>query len=464
MSTLPSSPRIATPLMRDTLRFGVLAAVLGAMLGLAPLGFVDVQGAQVSHLRVGAKSYGGTQRLEVSLNKSVIVDLPADVTEVIVSQPGVAGAIMRSKRRAIIQGVAAGGTNIFFLDAGGEAIAVLDVAVGDSADNLVATLARVIPGSRIEVQTFGDGGVVLSGTVLSGDDLQKAITIAAQFTGGDPTRVANAITISGSQQVMLKVVVAEVRRDTLKDLGINLNGSLSIGPVNLGLNTTRATQTESITAGFATGGFSIDATLRALTQRDALRLLAEPTLTAMSGEPAELLVGGELPITVQDSSGRATTEWKPFGVELEVTPTVKSNGIIAVDVNTSVSELRSDGALNKRAVGTKVELPGGQTLALGGIYQDNTRQQIAGMPGLGDIPILGARVRSRQFRRSATELGVLVTPYLAYPGDRPAVPTDYVGVASDAEAIFLGRMERLYGVGPDGMRGSYSGSVGFVLD
>src|SRR5690606_10170371 len=126
-----------------------------------------------------------------------------------------------------------------------------------SADNLVATLSRVIPGSRIEVQTFGDGGVVLSGTVLSGDDLQKAITIAAQFTGGDPTRVANAISISGSQQVMLKVVVAEVRRDTLKDLGINLNGSLSIGPVNLGLNTTRATQTESITAGFASGGFSI---------------------------------------------------------------------------------------------------------------------------------------------------------------------------------------------------------------
>jgi len=127
--------------------------------------------------------------------------------------------------------------------------------------------------------------------------------------------------------------------------------------------------------------------------------------------------------------------------------------------------LRTDGALNKRSVGTTVELPAGQTLTLGGIIQDNTRQQMAGLPGLGDIPILGALFRSRQFLRSETELVVLVTPYLAYPEHyAPTLPTDEYVVAGDAEAIFLGRMEAMYGVGSDGMRGSYDGSVGFVLD
>jgi pilus assembly protein CpaC len=453
-----------TPLLRDTLRLALAAAVLGGLFGLAPLGLPVAQGVEPNHLRIGAGAYGITQSLEVGLNKSLIVDLPADVHEVIVSQPSVAGAIMRHKRRAIVQGIASGGTNIIFLDRAGEAIAVLDVAVGDSADNLLSTLARVIPGSHIEVQTFGQG-LVLSGTVRSGDDLQKAVAIAAQFMGGDPAKIANALTVTGSQQVMLKVVVAEVRRDTLKDLGINLTGSLSVGAVNFGLNTTRASQTESITAGYSAPGVSIDAALRALSQRDALRLLAEPMLTAKSGAPAELLVGGELPVTTEDSSGRTTTEWKPFGVELEFTPTIKSNGIIALDLDVSVSELRTDGALNKRSVGTSVELPEGETLTLGGIIQDNVRQQIAGLPGLSDIPILGTLFRSRQFLRSETELVVLVTPYLAYAGDAPQLPTDKVVVAGDAEAIFLGRMEALYGVGgDDGLRGSYGGSIGFALD
>jgi pilus assembly protein CpaC len=463
MPMIHSAPRTA-PLLRNTLRLALAAAVLGGLFGLVPLGLPPAHGAEPNHLRIGAGAYGVTQRLEVGLNKSLIVDLPADVHEVIVSQPSVAGAIMRHKRRAIVQGITSGGTNIIFLDRAGEAIAVLDLAIGDSADNLLSTLARVIPGSKIEVQTFGEG-LVLSGTVRSGDDLQKAVAIAAQFMGGDPSKIANALTVTGSQQVMLKVVVAEVRRDTLKDLGINLTGSLSVGAVNLGLNTTKASQSESITAGYSAPGVSIDATLRALSQRDALRLLAEPMLTAKSGSPAELLVGGELPVTTEDSSGRATTEWKPFGVELEFTPTIKSNGIIALDLDVSVSELRTDGALNKRSVGTSVELPEGETLTLGGIIQDNVRQQIAGLPGLSDIPILGTLFRSRQFLRSETELVILVTPYLAHAGEARRLPTDKVVVAGDAEAIFLGRMEALYGVGgDDGLRGSYGGSIGFALD
>jgi pilus assembly protein CpaC len=453
---------IGSGLWRQTLRFAVAAAIAGSLLGLAPVGLGSAQGAQASHLRVGVNAYGRTQTIEVGLNKSVIIDLPADVQEVIVSQPGVASAIVRSKRRAIVQGVATGGTNIFFLDHRGDAIAVLDVSVGGGAGNLVSTLARVIPGSRIDVQTFGEN-VVLSGTVQSGDDLEKAIAIAAQFAGS-AEQVANTISVAGTQQVMLKVTIAEVQRESLKQLGVNLSGSLTVGQVNIGFNSQQTALGNGASAGLSMPGLQIDAALRALEQRNSIRLLAEPTLTAMSGVPASFLAGGELPFTTEDSSGRRTTEWKPFGVELEFTPTVKSNGVVGLKIMTAVSELRTDGALNKREVGTNVELGVGQTLSIGGIIQDSTRQQIAGLPGLGDIPILGALFRSREFHRNQTELVVLVTPYLAYADPHPRVPTDEFVVASDAEAIFLGHMEKMYRVGPEGIRGSYDGSIGFVLD
>jgi pilus assembly protein CpaC len=465
------NPRTGSGLWRQTLRFAVAAAIIGSLLGLAPVGLGSAQGAQASHLRVGANAYGRTQAIEVGLNKSVIIDLPADVQEVIVSQPGVASAIVRSKRRAIVQGVAAGGTNIFFLDHRGDAIAVLDVSVGDGAGNLVSTLARVIPGSRIDVQTFGEN-VVLSGTVQSGDDLDKALAIAGQFAGS-PEQVANAVTIEGSQQVMLKVTIAEVSRETIKQLGINLSGSLAVGQVNLGFNSTQTALPNGISGALALPNLQIDAAIRALQTRGAVRTLAEPTLTAMTGQTADFFVGGEIPILSGIEDGVRTFTYRDFGVRLAFTPTVRSNGIIGMAIDTEVSELAEGGfdtgvgiipAINTRNTKTTVELPAGNTLSIAGLFQEKVRQQISGIPGLSDIPILGALFRSRNFQRNQTELVVLVTPYLAYSGPMPELPTDRVGVASDAEAIFLGRMETMYGVGPAGMRGSYDGSIGFVLD
>jgi pilus assembly protein CpaC len=471
MTATNGARRAGAGLLRQTLRFAAAAAVVGGLLGLAPVGLSPAKGAQANHLRVGANAYGRTQNLEVGLNKSVIVDLPADVHEVIVSQPGVASAIVRSKRRAIIQGVATGGTNIFFLDGRGEAIAVLDVSVGDGAGNLVSTLARVIPGSRIEVQTFG-ANVVLSGTVLSGDDLQKAIAIAAQFAGS-VDQVANAITVEGSQQVMLKVTIAEVSRETVKQLGVNLSGSMTVGQVNLGFNSAQTALPNGISGGLALPNLQIDAAIRALQQRGAVRTLAEPTLTAMTGQTADFFVGGEFPVLSGIEDGIRTFTYRDFGVKLAFTPTVKSNGIIGLAIDTTVSELAEGGfdtgagvipGFNTRDAKTTVELPAGTTLSIAGLFQEKVRQQISGIPGLGDIPILGALFRSRNFQRNETELVVLVTPYLAYAGPRPELPTERSVVASDAEAIFLGHMEKIYGVGPGGMRGSYDGSIGFVLD
>jgi pilus assembly protein CpaC len=487
--SMTTEPRTDGVLLRQTLRFSVIAALLGALFGLAPVGFGIARAGETTHLQVSKASYGSTQPISLGINKSLILDLPANVGEVIVSQPEVAAAVMRSKNRAVIRGVAAGDTNIFFLDASGRTISVLDIEVfkqrSDVGSSLEASLARIIPGSAIRVESVileGANRVVLSGSVASQDDAERAIAIAVQFAG-DPANVASIIDIAGSQQVMLKVTVAEVNREAVKQLGINLNGTATIGSATLGLNNNPALGGASnvitgngVSAGVAVPGFSLEATLQALERRSALRTLAEPNLTAMSGQEAEFLAGGEFPVPTEVADdGTVTYTFKEFGVRLKFTPTVKSNGVIGLVVDTSVTEPTTEGgfsagggltiqATKRRQARTTVELAGGETLAIAGLIQDSVRQQINKLPGLGDIPILGALFRSRDFIHAQTELVILVTPYLAYPGDTPHLPTDDMVIASDAEAIFLGRMEKMYGVGPDGMRGSYDGSVGFVLD
>lgn len=480
------------PLLRDTLRFAAVAAVLGGLFGLAPLGLPSAQGAEPNHLRIGDSAYGVTHHLEVGLGKSLLVDLPGEVQEVIVSQPSVAGAIMRSKRRAILQGVGSGDTNIFFLDGAGETIAVLDVSVkpqrSDVATVLESTLARILPGSQIDVEAVegaadsNSSRIVLSGFAQSGDDIAKAISIAGQFAGG-PDNVASVLTTSSPQQVMLRVTIAEVNRETVKQLGINIDASYSAGGVTTSLLSTQPLGGASQVVtnnGFGVkgglGGFSLEASLKALERRGAVRTLAEPTLTAISGQEAEFIAGGQFPVpTGVDDNNRLTFEFKEFGAKLKFTPSVKSNGIIGLVVDTSVTEPTPENSLSvggvtipgikERQAKTSVELSAGQTLVIGGLLQDNIRQQISRLPGLGDIPILGALFRSRDFIHSQTELIVLVTPGLAFPEDRrPELPTDRMTPATDAEQIFLGKMEENYGVGTEGMRGGYTGSVGFVLD
>lgn len=470
MSLSPTISRTFSP-WRETLRFAAFAAVLGAAIGMAPLGFGEAHGAQASQLRISGSAYGRSQQVEVGLNKSMIVDLPADVSEVIVSEPSVAGVIMRSKRRAILQGNAAGGTNIFFLDTAGNAMSVLEVSVTGDSHALASTLRRLLPGSAIDVQSFGER-IILSGSAQSQDDVQKALAIAGQFAGSEDS-VTSVINIAGSQQVMLKVAIAEVNRTAANQLGINISASVNANGFSTSLISPRGTDPGSasgtpaaLSISGSIGPLSIDASLRALASRNAVRLLAEPLLTAMSGQDARFLVGGEFPIRVIDpQTNMVTTEFKEYGVRLGFTPTVRSDGIIGLEVETEVSEIVTpEGQLSTRRAQTSVELPVGKTLAIGGLLQDNIRQQINRLPLLGDIPILGTLFRSRDFLRSQTELVILVTPYLAYPGHQPELPTDRYVPASDAEGIFLGRMEAMYGVGPQGMRGSYSGSVGFVLD
>lgn len=466
-------------------RKGLLAALaLGATLALA----APAAAGEPNYLKVSTQAMGATQFMALEVNKSIIVDLPASATEVIASQPAIANVIMRSKTRALVQGVTGGDTNIFFLDANGRYISVLDIKVyqprSDVGNALEAAIARNIPGSRIKVESVildeKANRVVLTGTALSQDDLTKATLMAVQFAG-DEKNVANIATVSGGQQVKLKVVVAEVQRDTVKQLGINLDGSITVNALTLGFENTPSiggasgvANTNGISANIAAGPFALDASLRALERRGALRTLAEPTLTAISGQEASFLAGGEFPVPTDVSDGNITYTFKEFGVKLSFTPTVKSNGQIGLAVNTDVSELTTEGGISaggitipatkKRQASTSVEMPSGQTLAIAGMLQDTVRQQVNAFPGLGNVPILGALFRSRDFIHSQTELVILVTPYLAEPGPAPQLPTDNFQVAGDAEAIFLGHMETMYGVDGATAAGNYSGSVGFVLD
>ena len=463
-------------------RIAGLLAVPVLALGLLALPGMPAAMAEETHVTITPAAYGATRRFEVEINKTVLVDLPAGAAEVIVSQPGVAAAIMRTRTRALVQGITGGDTNIFFLDDGGQTIAVLDVQVIEEPSQvgnaLQIALARIIPGSNIRVESVTLGGetnrIVLTGNVLSGEDRDRASEVAVQFAGG-AENVANILDVSGAQQVMLQVTVSEVKRDIAKQFGINLASVFNVGVSNL-FNLQNVMIDGEIPHGAdaqfgPSTGNHINAGIRALEQRGALRVLAQPTLTAISGEEAKFLAGGEMPYYtfVEDDEGGITRTVlvNPSGVELSFTPVVKSNGVIALKVDTSVSEPQADMSITKRQASTSVELSGGTTLAIGGLLEEKSTQQIEQFPWLGDIPILGALFRSRDFQTEQTELVILVTPYLVAPSPANSipVPTDMTATASDAEAIFLGRLETMYGVGSTGeMRGGFSGSVGFVLD
>ncbi|MFD1253187.1 Type II secretion system protein D precursor [Devosia equisanguinis] len=454
------------------------ATLAGALLATAAPGLPLV--AQDAQIAIAAGAYGATRKVEVQLNKSMIVDLPAGVAEVIVSQPDLAAAIMRTRTRAIIQGVRGGDTNILFIDDAGRTIQVLDVRVMEEPSQvgsaLEAALARVIPGSHIKVESVTLGGstnrVVLTGSVLSTEDKDRAVAVAVQFAGS-AENVASIIDVSGPQQVMLQVTVSEIRRDVAKQLGINLSGTATIGNVSLGFNSPQATGTgwgvDNATGGFPIGNVQLNAAIKALETRGAVHVLAQPTLTAMSGNKADFMVGGEISYAsgIDPTTGIPIYTLRDYGIKLNFTPTVKSNGSIGLTMETEVSEPIANATLSTRKASTTIELSPGTTLAIGGLLDSRTSRSIDQLPALGNIPILGALFRSNEYKSQETELVIIVTPYLASPtpANTVAVPTDFSVPATDAEGVFLGALERRYGVvGGGEMRGGFNGSVGFVLD
>ena len=475
-----------------------------AAAGDIPAGQPPVQNLQIAASDVGAHS------VALGVSKSLVIDLPRDIRDVLVADPTIANVVIRSSRRAYIIGVKQGQTSIFIFDAQGKQIASIDLAVMRDLNGIRLALKHVLPNDDITVEGIGDA-VVLSGTVASqlesqqaydmASRLVEAMTAGGEIAVGTSQRVVNTLVVRGRDQIMLRVTVAEVERDVIKQLGINLSGSLGYGTAVVNFNNTNpfSAYGQSLSGSAINSTFkSVTATLQAMEQASVIHTLAEPNLTAISGETANFVAGGEFPVlngyscsATSSTPGAPTTcqpavTFKKFGVSLNFTPVVLAEGRISLKVVTEVSDLSTQNSITvvepgtsasatipsirTRRADTTVEIPSGGTLAMAGMIQDETKHNINGLPGLAELPVLGPLFRSNDYLNQRTELVVLVTPYVvrAVAQKDLSRPDDGFADPSDPAQILLGHLNRIYGVGgaggsPDNPD-SYHGRYGFILD
>ena len=439
--------------------------------------------AQATDLDAANDSDGRFVR--IGLNKSVVVKLPADARDVIVGNPEIVDAVVRSKNTAYLFARKPGQTNIFFFDANGQQILNLDLEVALDTTAIKKLLHRSLPGTRITVDTVNNN-VILGGVAKSQLEAKTAVDLATQFVQSSSfftsgSSLINTIKVSGEDQVMLKVKVVEIRRDVLKQLGVDFQALIKAGNFAFNLSNINpfANPLMSPSGGYAAsyasgGGGSFDSAVRAMESDGLLRTLAEPNLTAITGADAKFLAGGEFPYCVEfDRAAGACYkyEYKEYGVGLNFTPTVLDEGRINLKIKTEVSEFApsvsdtSIPTLNKRTAETVLEMPSGGAMMIAGLIRNTSSQTIKGTPGLKSLPVLGALFRSRDFVSNETELVVIVTPYLVHPtGEKQlSSPDDGYNTATDRQTILLGRLNKVYGGGkaPDG---TYHGNVGFIVE
>ncbi len=431
--------------------------------------------------------------LPLGIGKSVVIDLPRDIKDVLVADPKIANAVVRSAQRAYIIGAAVGQTNIVFFDSSGQQIAAYDIAVTRDLNGVRAALQQAMPGADIRIEGVGDG-VVLSGTAATPAEAQQAQELAARLAGGTD-KVVNSIAVRGRDQVMLKVTVAEVQRDIVKQLGVDLSASMNYGTAVVNFNNTNpftAYGRQLVSDGSLPNGTlgqfkSVTATLRAMESAGVVRTLAEPNLTAISGEAATFIAGGEFPVPAGYSCDPVThvcttqISFKKFGIALNFTPVVLTEGRISLRVMTEVSELSNDNSITltqaqgnsltvpsikTRRAETTLEIPSGGSMAMAGLIQEQTKQAINGVPGLAQLPVLGTLFRSRDFVNRQSELMVLVTPYVvrAVAQKDLSRPDDGFADASDPQADLLGSINRIYGVPGRAPDKTYNGKYGFITD
>ena len=401
------------------------------------------------------------RRLDIGIGGSLIVDLPADAREVFIGNPAIANAVIRSARKLYVIGTAEGQTNLYAMDDEGRTFANFEVTVGRDFNILRRTLKTALPTSNIQVAIVGDT-IILTGNVGSPLEAQQAVDIAEGFAKRNQQSaglVVNSLVIRGRDQVMLKVIVAEVQRNVLKQLGVSLDGKWQIGNLALKAASNFAIPGAPSSLGGAFGGDAVNFTINALERSGAMRTLAEPTLTALSGENANFLAGGEVPVatsnTCTPSGCQVQYGYKNVGVSLGFKPTVMSEGRISLQVSTEVAEVdKENGAVSQgtvipafrtRKMTTTIELPSGGTLMSAGLMQNTSRSNLVGTPGLMNIPVLGALFRSRDYQRQETELVIIVTPFLAKPigMDEAQRPDRGYEDVSDPVGFLVGQANRV---------------------
>jgi pilus assembly protein CpaC len=463
----------------------VVAAVAGTVQGSAAQPLQPLQPGNESRIIHIAAAPGATaQHLPLGLNKAAIIELDTDARDVFVGNPAIADAVVRTPRRIFIMALKLGKTNAIFLDPQGKQIATLEIDVRNDVADLNEQLAKQLPGSKLKAEALNES-VVIGGTATSVRDAAQAQDMATRFAGA-ADKVVNGVKLGQSSQVLIKVRVSEMSRTIAKQLGVNV--SAAIGKDSNGVPIFASTDNQFSLLGRALANLSgaqvgqinpdcfvhinncnpgpnnVQGTVQALERIGLVHTLAEPNLTAVSGEAAKFLAGGEFPVPVgRDNNGNITIMFKQFGVGLAFTPVVLDKGHISLQISTEVSELTNTGAfslqggvtgggltipaLSVRRAETTVELPSGGSLMIGGLFQQQSKQNLDALPGLKDLPVLGALFRSRDFQNNETELVVMVTAYLVDPvaEQRLAGPDDGFIVPSDAETIFFGRLNKVYG-------------------
>ncbi|MCG6904104.1 MAG: type II and III secretion system protein family protein [Rhodobacter sp.] len=466
-----------------------LAKHFGAVLLGASLLVTTAPAPQAQTLRV---MKGSTSRdLNVAMNRAVVVESDTPFAELSIANPGIADISTLSDRTIYVLGKAPGRTTLTLLGPDGRLITNVEVRVAPDIAEFKERLQQILPGEKIEVRTANDG-IVLSGVVSSIARLDRALDLAERYA---PERVSNLMSVGGTQQVMLKVRFAEMERSVSKNLSssIAIQGGTDVGIVsetgtwlegNNGIGNpiqTRANTNGALALGFTAGSVQFAVLLEALESKGVVRTLAEPNLTALSGQEAKFLAGGEYPIPVVDNDGAVTIQYKPFGVELSFTPRVVDKDTINLQLNAAVSGLDNSvtfeqggisvAAFRRRETSTTVEMRDGESFAIAGLLEDDFQDLAGQVPWLGDIPVLGSLFRSSSYERNQSELVIIVTPHLVTPtrGEALALPTDRIKPPTESELFLFGktvggnRRPRTGGAGEVASQ-DFNGSYGYVME
>ncbi len=468
----------------------IKAAVTGFALALT--GAPTQAPAETLQVLRGAPS----SALQVPMNRAVVVESDVPFTELSIANPGIADISSLSDRTIYVLGKEPGRTTLTILGADGRLITNVEVHVTPDIAEFKERLEQILPGEPIEVRTANDG-IVLSGTVSSIARLDRALDLANRYA---PDRVSNLMSVGGTQQVMLRVRFAEMQRSVSKSLssslalqGVGLGGDLGLAGGTNTLNNAGGlantfngnipgnnSNNGAMLFGFNAGGVEVGLLLEALESRGVVRTLAEPNLTALSGQEARFLAGGEYPVPVSQTDGSVTVEYKPFGVELKFTPRVVDGDLINIELAAAVSSIDPTNGFNvngfsidafrRRETSTTVEMRDGESFAIAGLLSDDFTDLNGQVPWLGDIPVLGALFRSAEYSRQQTELVIIITAHLVTPtrGEALALPTDRVRPPTERDLFLFGRVAAsdapTGGGAGEVARQDFSGSYGYVLD
>ena len=407
-----------------------------------------------------------SQDIVLSIGRGELVNVPGNMADVFIADDSVADVQVKSQRQLYVFGKGGGETTVYASNAAGDIIWAANVRVGSNISSIDQMLGLAMPNAKINVATMGTNTILLTGTVAAPEDAADAQNLVEAYVGSG-ANVISRLRLATPLQVNLQVRIAEVSRSVVRAIGANLasvdsTGGFKFGvgqgfgtgvpqytpgsPAGLGVNLTKAPEGGSIIPGNSIGttlgyagellGLDLIGALDLAETQGLVTTLSQPNLTALSGETAEFLAGGEFPIPLSQGLGTTTIEYKNYGVSLAYTPTVLANGRISIRVRPEVSELSSQGAINlngfqvpaliTRRAETTVELGSGQSFMIAGLLSNNAQNSLEKAPGLGDVPILGNLFRSTTYRKGETELVIVVTPYLVKPvnaGDI-ALPTD----------------------------------------